>query len=72
MPGHGDEGCDQQQSYMSPIIALPKSEIGATLFGNGEWARRPSGTWIFSPASTTQGVNSKAEANFLFESAVTH
>jgi hypothetical protein len=44
------------------------------LFGNEDCA--PPGeareTRIFSPASTTQGANSKAKANFLFESAVTH
>jgi hypothetical protein len=35
-------------------------------------AGRAAGNEDFSPASTTQRANSKAEANFLFESAVTH
>jgi hypothetical protein len=44
------------------------------LFGNGDLAHRQTsrGNEDFSPASATQGANSKAEANFLFESAVTH
>jgi hypothetical protein len=42
------------------------------LLGNEDFAGEPRETRIFSPASTTQGANSKAEANFLFESAVIH
>jgi hypothetical protein len=44
------------------------------LFGNGTWriVGRAAGNEDFSPASTTQGANLKAEANFLFESAATH
>ena len=58
-----------------PVIVLPKSEIYAMLFGNEDFANRrgePGKRGFFSPASTTQGANSKAEANFLFESAVIH
>jgi hypothetical protein len=55
-------------------ILLPESEIYAILFGNVDWriAGRAAGNEDFSPASTTQGANSKAEANFLFQSGVTH
>ena len=65
-PGHarrGDEGCDQQQSYMSPSLPCQnrKSALCCSAMGCG---RTAVGNVDFCPASTTQGVNSKAEANF--------